>query len=63
MMHVPSEDMNKSVGWYLGLRTLYTALYISTTSEVFAFARSSVWGASIAVPVWTLLKAGKMGNF
>jgi hypothetical protein len=28
-----------------------------------AFARSSVWGASIAVPVLTLWKAGKMSGF
>jgi len=60
MMHIPSEDLNKSAGWYIGLRSLYTALYISTTSEVLALARTSVWGASIVVPVWTLWKAGKL---
>ncbi|KAL3419317.1 hypothetical protein PVAG01_09539 [Phlyctema vagabunda] len=55
---LPTEDLNKSAAQYLGLRALYTGLYITTTSEVIALGRTSVWALSVGLPAWTLWKAG-----
>jgi uncharacterized MAPEG superfamily protein len=55
---LPTEDMNSSAAQYLGLRVLYTLYYIGVEDNFLALARTGVWGLSIAVPCWTLWKAG-----
>ncbi|KAH7312883.1 hypothetical protein BKA65DRAFT_600439 [Rhexocercosporidium sp. MPI-PUGE-AT-0058] len=56
---IPREELNRSAAQYLGLRVLYTGLYIGIENNVLAFARSGAWGLGIAVPIMTLWKAGE----
>ncbi|KAK0101950.1 hypothetical protein ONS95_001241 [Cadophora gregata] len=56
---IPSEDLNRSAVQYLGLRVLYTGLYIGIENNILAFARSGAWALGLAVPVLTLWRAGE----
>lgn len=57
-MNLPTKDLNWAAGTYLATRVVYTALYMTTTSELFSYARSGVYTLSVAVPFWVLWKAG-----
>lgn len=59
---LPSDTMNNAAKQYLGIRVLYTVLYIVNSSKnlLLSVARSSMWGLSVAVPGWVLLKAGNV---
>ncbi|KAL2060900.1 hypothetical protein VTL71DRAFT_8952 [Oculimacula yallundae] len=56
---LPREDLNRSAAQYLGLRVLYTGLYIGIENNVLAFARSGTWLLAMAVPAIMLWKAGE----
>ena len=43
---------------FLGVRTLYMALYVGVSHDVLAFARTGVYTWSIGIPLVTLWKAG-----
>ncbi|KAK2743905.1 hypothetical protein FQN57_004528 [Myotisia sp. PD_48] len=59
---VPVNDLNLIAAEYVGARILYTALYIGARSEFMSYMRSSVWAWSIALPVYALVKAGRMAS-
>ena len=56
---IPKEDLNRSAAQYLGLRVLYTGLYIGIENNILAMARSGTWALGLAVPIMTLWKAGE----
>ena len=47
---------------FLGLRVLYTILYIHTNSRRWSYLRSIVYNVGIWLPFWTLIKAGRLIN-
>jgi uncharacterized MAPEG superfamily protein len=55
---LPAEELNKAAVQYLGLRVLYTVLYIGIEREGFSLARSGVWGVSLVVPGVVIWRAG-----
>ncbi|KAG4433621.1 hypothetical protein IFR05_010897 [Cadophora sp. M221] len=57
---IPSEDLNRSAAQYLGLRVLYTGLYIGIENNLLALARSGSWALGLAIPIMTLWRAGEM---
>ncbi|KAF1936536.1 hypothetical protein EJ02DRAFT_82764 [Clathrospora elynae] len=57
-----ASTMNIISGTYLGLRVLYSILYINTTTQKASFARSGVWFAGVVLLVTTYVKAGNKMN-
>ncbi|PGH14545.1 hypothetical protein AJ80_05865 [Polytolypa hystricis UAMH7299] len=57
---LPSSDLNLIAAEYLGARVLYTALYMGARSEFMSYIRTGVWAWSIALPIWGLIKAGRV---
>ena len=56
---LPNSELNTLATEYISLRIIYTALYMATArSELVSWLRTGVWGLSVAVPVWGLLRAG-----
>jgi len=50
--------MNTAALEYIGARIVYTALYTGVRrSEAASYARSGVYGLSLAVPCWVLWRA------
>ena len=45
------EGLNLFAGGYLGLRVLYTGVYLRTETKRWSFLRSGVWGVG---SVWAL---------
>lgn len=56
---IPPEDLHRSAAQYLGLRVLYTGLYIGIENNILALARSGTWALGLAVPIMTLWRAGE----
>ena len=59
---VPSAEINGMALRFLGLRTLYTLLYVNHRTEFGANLRSLVWLASVGLPSWFLYRAGQVVN-
>ena len=56
---VAPADVNSAAAAYVGLRVLYTVLFLTGTSMPVAFTRSLTWGASIAVVCSLFLDAAR----
>lgn len=61
MAKLPAEDMNNMAFSFLGVRTLYMAVYITAKSNALALARTGVYAWSIGIPLVGLWKAGQAG--
>ncbi|EAW11084.1 uncharacterized protein ACLA_067200 [Aspergillus clavatus NRRL 1] len=59
---LPSNELNTLSLEYVGARLLYTALYMGTKSEAVSYLRTGVWAWSVSIPIWGLIKAGRMMN-
>ncbi|KAJ5626238.1 hypothetical protein N7510_002547 [Penicillium lagena] len=59
---LPAKDLNSLALEYLGVRLLYTAVYMGVRSEAASYLRTGVWAWSISIPIWALYKAGKTLN-
>lgn len=60
---LPSREMNKLAAEYIGVRVLYTALYMSVrSSEAASYLRTGVWAWSVAIPIYGLVRAGNAYN-
>jgi hypothetical protein len=58
VLTVREGTLNTAAGAYLGLRVLYTQLYINTTSRKVSFLRSLVWAISTGILFFVYVKAG-----
>ena len=63
MAHLPAGTMNTVAGLFLVLRALYPVLYIRTTSHKHSFARTAVWGSSILLCMYTVVRAANVFAF
>ena len=55
--------MNKLAAEYIGVRVLYTALYMTVrSSEAASYLRTGVWAWSVAIPIYGLVRAGNAYN-
>ncbi|KAF1841556.1 uncharacterized protein K460DRAFT_344463 [Cucurbitaria berberidis CBS 394.84] len=52
------STLNFITGAYLGLRILYSVLYINTTTQKSSYLRSLTWLSSIVLLIGTYIKAG-----
>lgn len=43
---------------YLGVRALYSMVYVGVRSEAWSYLRTGLWAWSVGIPVWALLRAG-----
>jgi len=59
---IPTQDMNALAVQYLGVRALYSMVYIGGRSEALSYLRTGLWAWSIGIPIWGLVKAGKALN-
>ncbi|EED17425.1 conserved hypothetical protein [Talaromyces stipitatus ATCC 10500] len=59
---LPSSELNTLAVEYIGARLLYTAVYLGVRSEAASYLRTGIWAWSISIPVWGLIKAGRMLN-
>ncbi|KAF2867956.1 hypothetical protein BDV95DRAFT_501944 [Massariosphaeria phaeospora] len=55
---LPAGFLNAAIGSYLGLRIVYTALYINVTTRKYSFARTLTWAASTLLLFGIYIKAG-----
>ncbi|KAI9707725.1 MAG: hypothetical protein M1836_000687 [Candelina mexicana] len=59
MAKLPPSDLNSLAAQYIGVRIVYTGLYIfNRSSEKIAYVRTGVWYWSLAIPALTLIRAG-----
>jgi uncharacterized MAPEG superfamily protein len=54
--------MNTVAGSYIGLRVLYSVLYVNTKDNWQSYVRSGTWFAGVAVLMSTFVKAGNKIN-
>lgn len=47
---------------YIGVRVLYTTLYMTVRSEAASYLRTGVWYWSVAIPIYGLIRAGNLYN-
>ncbi|GES61806.1 membrane-associated, eicosanoid/glutathione metabolism (MAPEG) protein [Aspergillus terreus] len=59
---LPSKELNTIAFEYLGVRLLYTAIYMGAKSEAASYLRTGVWAWGVSIPIWGLIKAGRMMN-
>ncbi|KAF9888137.1 hypothetical protein FE257_009273 [Aspergillus nanangensis] len=59
---LPSSELNTLSLEYIGVRLLYTALYMGAKSEAASYLRTGVWAWGVSIPIWGLIKAGRMVN-
>jgi uncharacterized MAPEG superfamily protein len=57
---LPAGTLNATVGGYLALRVAYLIAYINTTSRKRSFLRTGIWGASTAVLISLIVRAGNV---
>jgi uncharacterized MAPEG superfamily protein len=55
---LPVQAINGFAVEYLVFRSLYTVLYIRTTSNRWSYLRSAVWFGCTGLCMWTLHQAG-----
>lgn len=51
-------EMNAFVATYLGLRVLYTAIYVGGTSQKGSLVRTTVWFANLLLAMGVFVRAG-----
>jgi len=49
---IPTQDMNALAVQYLGVRALYSMVYIGGRSEALSYLRTGLWAWSIGIPIW-----------
>ena len=54
--------MNSMVGAYLGLRLVYSFMYVKIQTTKPSYVRSVTWAASVAVLMTMFIKAGNKMN-
>ncbi|KAI9884182.1 MAG: hypothetical protein M1823_004021 [Watsoniomyces obsoletus] len=59
---LPIATVNGVALQYLGLRAIYTVLYINTTKDPYSFLRSAVWFYCTFLPLQLLYKTGQFVN-
>ncbi|KAA8646455.1 hypothetical protein EYZ11_000273 [Aspergillus tanneri] len=59
---LPSSELNTLAVEYIGARILYTALYMGARSEAASYLRTGVWAWSLSIPIWGLIRAGRVLN-
>ncbi len=59
---VPSKELNKIAAEYIGVRILYTTLYMTVRSEAASYLRSGVYAWSVAIPIYWLIRAASVLN-
>ncbi|PLN86688.1 hypothetical protein BDW42DRAFT_189954 [Aspergillus taichungensis] len=59
---LPSNELNTLAAEYIGVRILYTALYMGVRSEAASYLRTGVWAWGMAIPIWGLIRAGRVMN-
>jgi uncharacterized MAPEG superfamily protein len=59
---VKKATMNTIAGAYLGLRVLYSVLYINVEDNKTSFLRSGTWFAGVVLLATTYVKAGMALN-
>ncbi|KAI9787398.1 MAG: hypothetical protein M1816_007531 [Peltula sp. TS41687] len=59
---IPSAEINRMALRFLGLRTLYTLVYINHQSEAGSYLRTFLYACSLAAPSWLLYRAGQVLN-
>jgi uncharacterized MAPEG superfamily protein len=62
LMHALAATMNTVAGAYLGLRVLYSVLYINVEDTKTSFLRSGTWFAGVVLLATTYVKAGMAMN-
>lgn len=62
MVQLPAQEMNFLAMEYLGVRALYSFVYIGVRSEALSYLRTGLWAWSIGIPIWALVKAGRVMN-
>lgn len=58
MAELPAGTLNTVAGLYLALRVIYTMAYIYTESVKYSFVRTSIWGGTVALCFYQILRAG-----
>ncbi|WEW59022.1 hypothetical protein PRK78_004490 [Emydomyces testavorans] len=56
--NIPTNELNFLAAEYLGVRLLYTAVYMGARSEFMSYVRTGVYGWGIGIPIYVLIKAG-----
>lgn len=54
--------MNVMVASYIGLRVIYSFLYVKVEKNKASYLRSGTWGTSVAVLMTMFVKAGNKMN-
>lgn len=62
LTNLPTKELNILSLEYLGVRLLYSALYMGVRNEAMSYLRTGVWAWSVSIPIWVLVRAGKMVN-
>jgi len=60
MAKMPSRELNTLAAEYLGVRVLYSVLYMTARSEAVSYLRSSVYAWSVGIPFYGLWKAANL---
>ncbi|TPX21150.1 hypothetical protein DIZ76_015104 [Coccidioides immitis] len=56
--NLPTKELNILAAEYLGARVLYTAVYMGARSELMSYVRTGLYGWSVGIPLYVLIKAG-----
>lgn len=58
MAELPASTLNTVAALFLALRAIYTLLYINTVTIKYSRVRTGVWGSSIVLCFYQILRAG-----
>ena len=57
MAELPAGTLNTVAGMYLALRAIYNLVYIHTVSRKYSFARTGIWGTSLLLCLYLIVRA------
>ncbi|MCJ1427310.1 hypothetical protein MMC29_005213 [Sticta canariensis] len=60
MAELPASTLNTVAGLYLALRAIYTLAYIYIGSAKYSYVRSGIWGGTIALCSYQIIRAGNV---